>query len=193
MLLRNLQFLMLLIICSLGFINNSVAQLYVEKLDKLINTDQFDELGPVLDTDNKTLYFTRVASPDFISKYNDEEKSILPIPLAYILSEIAGEQIDDAAASQYNQDIWIAKLNELGKIRELIHPDYPVNNAYPNSVCSILPKENALIVLNQFPDDGTVQEGFSKVVRNSDGSFEKPSAMEVFDYKDDLLFGGQEI
>ena len=64
-----------------------------------------------------------------------------------------------------------------------MHPSVPLNNAYPNSVCSYFMKENALIVLNQFFDDGSISEGFSKVLIR-DGSYQKPTPLKVHEYQD---------
>lgn len=160
------------------------AQLYIEKLDDQINTDEFDEIGPVIDLDNETLYFTRVASPDFIQQFSDAKKNKISRSLSSIFSQIAGKRIDNITDSDFNQDIWIAKVDADGQTLEVTHPEYPVNNAYPNSVCSIFPDENSIIVLNQFEDDGSISEGFSKVEKKSNGKFNKPEAMEVFEYED---------
>ena len=129
------------------------------------------------------MYFTRVASPDFIKQFSDKPLSKMKRSLSSIFTQMAGKKIDDIEKSEYNQDIWIATINEGGKTENIKHPGYPVNNVYPNSVCSYYPKEDALIVLNQFFDDGSISEGFSKI-RKDGKSFGKPIPMDIFEYAD---------
>src|SRR6056300_1501771 len=168
------HFLILLTLNILAFLPCVNAQFYIEKLDEKINTEEFDELGPVLDVSGQTMYFTRVASPDFIQKFGDNLESKNDTTLANIFSEIAGKQIDDISTSDYNQDIWIATLSDQGMTENLTHPDYPVNNVYPNSVCSTYPEENAIIVINQFPADGNILEGFSKILITEEEEYQQP-------------------
>lgn len=160
------------------------GQLYIEKLDSLVNTDEFDEIGPVLDLDNSTLYFTRIASPDFIQAFGESQKSRFRQSLSNIFSQISGQHISDPTNSEFNQDIWIARLDKSGYTVDVDHPDYPVNNAYPNSVCSVFPEENALLVINQFDDDGSISEGFSKIPKNEKGKYGKPIPLEIYEYED---------
>ena len=170
------QFLLILLFSAL-FPLFGVSQIYVEKLDDKINTEEFDELGPVLN--GNQLFFTKVASPDYEKSV---QKSTLK-SLKSIFSQISGKRVDDIANSDFNQDIWVAQLDPAGKTEELMHPSVPLNNAYPNSVCSYFMKENALIVLNQFYDDGSISEGFSKVLIR-DGSYQKPTPLKVHEYED---------
>lgn len=180
----NLLCRLLFVICFLFFNNKCFTQLYIEKLDEKVNTDEFDEIGPILDMDDRTLYFTRIASPDFINEFGESQKNVVQRSISSIFSQIAGKNIEDVSSSEFNQDIWIAEIDEYGTTEHIEHPGYPVNNAYPNSVCSIYPKENALVVLNQFFDDGSISEGFSKIKKKGKFKFEKPEPMEVFEYED---------
>ncbi len=155
------------------------SQIYIEKLDEKINSPEFDELGPILH--NNILYFTKVASPDYVK--DNMSTNSLSSSLKNIFSQIAGKRIEDVSTSEFNQDIWVAELTESGKTSWINHPKTPLNNAFPNSVCSYFPKENALIVINQFYDDGTIAEGFSKVIIKN-GKYEKPQPMDIFGYED---------
>lgn len=155
------------------------SQLYIEKLDEEINTDEFDELGPVLN--GEEIFFTRVASPDYIKE--NSLKSTLSSSLQNIFTQIAGKRVDNIEKSEFNQDIWIATISPEGKTLNLEHPANPVNNVYPNSACSYFPAEDAIIVINQFYEDGSIAEGFSKIKR-VDNTFQAPIALDIFQYQD---------
>jgi outer membrane protein OmpA-like peptidoglycan-associated protein len=151
----------------------------VEKLDEKINSEEFDELGPVLN--GNLIYFTKVASPDFVQEI--KTSGSFTSSLKSIFTQIAGEKIDNIATSQFNQDIWVAELDENGMTSWVNHPKSPLNNAFPNSACSYYDNENALIVINQFFDDGSIAEGFSKVqIKN--GNYQNPEPLGIFEYED---------
>ena len=61
-----------------------------------------------------------------------------------------GSYVQDPIASGYNQDIWIATANSRFQFNQVKHPEFPLNNALPNSICALTPSENEVIVLNQF-------------------------------------------
>lgn len=161
------------------------AQYYirVEKLGSQVNSSSFDELGPVLAENDRKMYFTRTASPDFVKTYNTDPNNKNKPSLEAIYSEMTGKEISDISNSSFNQDIWYADLDATGKPSEVYHPGFPLNNAFPNSVCAEYSTENALIVINQFHEDGSVSEGFSIVRQNSNG-YEVPVPMDIHDYKD---------
>jgi outer membrane protein OmpA-like peptidoglycan-associated protein len=167
-------FLLLLFIPFLAY-----SQIYVEKLDDKINSADFDELGPVIN--GNKIFFTKVASPDFVNENSVTGK--LASSLQNIFSQIAGKKVDDIAQSDFNQDIWVAELSSEGRTEKITHPNTPLNNVYPNSACSYFPEEDALIVLNQFYDDGSISEGFSKVLIK-DGNYQKPIPLEIYQYED---------
>ena len=64
----------------------------------------------------------------------------------------------------------------------LVHPPTPLNNALPNSVCSLTPEGNAFIVVNQFPKDGGMNKGFSLVRQQADGTWSYPEPIDIEDY-----------
>ncbi len=155
------------------------SQFYVEKLDDKINSDEFDELGPVMN--ENVIYFTKVASPDFVQ--DDNFTSRFAGSLRSVFSQLAGKNIDNIATSDFNQDIWVAEIDENGKTIWVNHPKTPLNNPFPNSACSYYVNDNALIVINQFYDDGSISEGFSKVnIKN--GEYEKPIPLGIHEYED---------
>lgn len=155
------------------------SQFYVEKLDEKINSEEFDELGPVLN--NNIIYFTKVASPDYVQE--NTSSSGFSSSLKSIFSQIAGETVENISSSEFNQDIWVAEIDENGKTNWVNHPKSPLNNIYPNSACSYFDNENALIVINQFYDDGSISEGFSKVsIKN--GKYQKPIPLGIYEYED---------
>ncbi|MEP7266761.1 MAG: OmpA family protein [Saprospiraceae bacterium] len=171
--------------------NLCLAQLKfkLEKLNSLINSDVYDEISPVVTRDGQTLYFTRVAIPDFnrtliqdnvdISKTLSEAEYFEMLKNVY--SQIAGEQVLDPVLSQINQEIMVADT-KLELFDRVYHPGFPLNNALPNSVCSLAPKDNGLIVINHFYTDGSTNKGFSFLDRKEDGSFTFPTPIYVNDF-----------
>ncbi|WP_235298431.1 OmpA family protein [Portibacter marinus] len=161
----------------------SWGQKQLEKLPSSINTDKYDELGPVLSEDNNRLYFTRTGDPEFINVISRKkvEKNTLKARLARIFSQISGDEIEDPETSSFNQDIFYARKAE-ETFKRVEHPGYPINNAYPNSVLATFPSENALVVLNRFDEEGGISKGFSKVKMEESGGFAFPKGMDVYDF-----------
>ena len=160
------------------------SQKQLEKLNSNINTDQYDEVGPVLSADNDVLYFTRVGDPNFvkvITRKKKEEQNKIRTRLKNIFSQISGKSINSPEKSAFNQDIYFAK-KEGNDFQRVEHPGYPMNNAFPNSVCANFISENSLVVINQFDEDGGLQKGFSKIKVNRDGTFSFPEAMNIFEF-----------
>lgn len=168
-----------------------VAQKYiVEKLDSTINTKEFDEVTPIVTHDGGTLFFTRVGSSDFNKtiwidgkdvsddyKYNDYLKH-----LRDIYSEISGKTVaGNPEKSDFNQDIWYAESRE-STFDHLVHPPSPLNNALPNSICSLTPDGDTYVVVNQFSKDGGMNKGFSLVHQLPDGTWSDPEPMQIDDY-----------
>lgn len=159
------------------------SQKQLEKLHSGINSSKYDEIAPVLDAENTRLYFTRTGSPDFINiiSNKNEEKHTLRSRLQKIFSQLSGDIVENPEQSSFNQDVFYAKLSgfDLGAVE---HPNYPLNNAYPNSVLATFPSENALVVLNRFNEDGGISKGFSKVSLLANGGFGFPEGMNVFEF-----------
>ena len=166
------------------------AQNYiVERLNSKVNTEDYDEISPVVSLDGKTMFFTRVAYPTFektiklegidlattlnSSDYNKE--------LSLIYTKIAGKTVTDPAASPFNQDIWIAESYS-GDFEDISHPTYPLNNALPNSVSAVTPNGNEVVVINRFNEKGGMEKGFSISRKMQDGSWSFPESINIQNY-----------
>lgn len=154
----------------------------IEKLSNQINSDDYDEITPVLNRDGKVLTFTRCGYPSYNRTLIDDKidlsknlsKRAYRKRLKNIYSTIAGYEIDNPEKSEFNQDIWIAYAQgeDFGLVT---HPAYPLNNALPNSVCAITPDDNAMVVINQWNIDGGMGKGYSMVYKENNGwSFPYP-------------------
>ncbi len=176
-----LQLLFILLVLGQGFSQKFV----VEKLGDGLNSE-YDEISPVVDIQGKTLYFTRVGYPEYnktlVEKGEDLSVSMeagkFESYLQTVYSEIAKRGIYDPENSDYNQDIWIA-VTEEDTFDKIIHPSYPLNNALPNSVCSITPSTNELVVINKFNEEGGMSKGFSIVRRQADSTWSFPEPIEI--------------
>ena len=83
--------------------------------------------------------------------------------------------------SQFNQDVWIA-YSQNENFNTVTHPEYPLNNALPNSVCAITPDGKAMVVINQFNVDGGMGKGYSMVYKEQNGwSFPYPMFISNYD------------
>jgi outer membrane protein OmpA-like peptidoglycan-associated protein/Tol biopolymer transport system component len=160
----------------------------LEKLNTQINTRQYDEISPVLSRDGHTLYFTRVGAPDFdknmlLEGHNVYESTPDQYPrlLQEVYYQLTGKYLSDPSKSDFNQDIWIAE-SEQAFFDKVVHPAYPLNNAFPNSICAATSQPNQYIVINQFPKEGGMRKGFSFVWQRLDGSWTLPEPMPIRNY-----------
>lgn len=166
-----------------------VKYLAIETLTEEINTRHFDEIAPCVSPDGQTLYFTRVGysvfdktlieqGTDVSKRYGNHDYEQY---LSGIYSILAGKKIQDPVQSSFNQDIWVARsINyEFDKVE---HPGFPLNNALPNSVSTIDPTNQDLIVINQFVEGGGMRKGFSKVGRDESGNWTFPTPIEINNY-----------
>lgn len=159
----------------------------VKKLDKSINTGDYDEISPVISKDGCKLYFTRVGYPEFertlyengvdLHKTLTEKEYLKKLSEIYTLAE--NEKLKDITHSKFNQDIWIAYLTGSGS--EVFHPGYPINNALPNSVCAINETDNSLILINQYYSDGDVRQGLSQAKLQAENTWTFPKPMHIYD------------
>ena len=164
-------------------------QYIVEKLNSKINTPEYDEITPVISIDGQTLFFTRCGSYDYNrtvwidGKDVSEELSYRDFlfHLKGIYSEIAGYPISDPIQSSFNQDIWYAET-VTEHLDHLVHPPAPLNNALPNSICSLTPEADAYVVVNQFSKEGGMNKGFSIVKCNANGIWSDPQPMLIDNY-----------
>ncbi len=166
-----------------------VKYLAIETLTEDINTREYDEIAPCVSPDGQTLYFTRVGYPVFdktlVEKGVDVSQSYGDYDYEHYLSNIysilAGKKIHNPFQSSFNQDIWVARSidREFDKVE---HPGFPLNNALPNSVSTIDPTNQDLIVINQFVEGGGMRKGFSKVGRDDQGNWIFPEPIEINNY-----------
>ena len=78
---------MALLFLTVGFPAFSQEVQDVEKLDKKVNTEEYDEASPVISLDGRSLYFTRTGSPDFTRNliFNGEYISSTLCEIEYLL------------------------------------------------------------------------------------------------------------
>ena len=178
-------------ILNVLFILSSVsllAQHSVERLPAPINTDEYDEICPVMSYGEEYLFYTKVGSPDFVKILveNGEDKSTTLSEEDYnrrlrqIYSLISGKSVEDPSKTTFNQDIWYSRVDS-GKVTYPIHPGTPINNALPNSICSNYNTDNTFVVINQFGEEGGMSAGFSKVKLRDNGTFSFPTPIEIKD------------
>jgi outer membrane protein OmpA-like peptidoglycan-associated protein len=164
-------------------------QLRLESLHQNINSADFDEIAPCISADGLTLYFTRMGSDQFdrtlIENGIDQSKVLPPEQylsrLREIYTDIAGSPISNPVNSVFNQDIWIANTTKK-EFELLLHPGSPLNNALPNSVSSLVPYSNEVILVNQFINDGGMQKGFSKSYLSEKGEWAFPEPVPINNY-----------
>ncbi|MFN4253418.1 MAG: OmpA family protein [Saprospiraceae bacterium] len=166
----------------------SAQEFVLEKLPEIVNS-RYDEITPVPSRDGRTLFFTRVGSPDFertlfldsVNLADQLSPEMFRVELASIFSEIGNEPIATPESSGFNQDVWIAKADSLD-FKVVEHPSFPMNNALPNSLVAITPDPNAFYVINQFEPMGVMKKGFSLIRRLPDGGWTFPEPVEIKDY-----------
>lgn len=164
------------------------AQRYlVERLPDEVNS-AYDEINPVISNDGQTLYFTRSGYPESerYLKMQGEDVSLKTSSAEYaqllqgIYSSIAGYDVGDPFRSSFNQDVWIASFNA-GQLTQVEHPGPPLNNAFPNTISSLTPDPGVFVVINQYPDTGGIQRGFSLIEKTAAG-WELPVPITIDDY-----------
>lgn len=162
-------------------------ELVLERLPEPINT-HFDEITPIILSDGKTIFFTRVGSPDFDKTLMHEGKNLFeeydyPDYFA-ILSQafhdiLGGSENPNPIASLANQDIWKGSIAD--KSFSALHLSYPSNNALPNSLLSLTPDPSTYYVLNRYNPDGSIEKGIS-YVQDFGSSWSYPTPVEIEDF-----------
>jgi outer membrane protein OmpA-like peptidoglycan-associated protein len=163
------------------------AYFQLEKLPDFINS-AYDEITPVPSRDGNTLFFTRVAYPEFNlylfldsvdlhKKYPTEKYDRL---LRTIYSELEGKPVKNPANSTFNQDVWISE-GDSANFYFLLHPKEPLNNALPNSIVAITPDPNAFYCINQFSEKGDMSKGFS-LIKRVDSTWTHPTPVNIEEY-----------
>jgi len=165
-----------------------LAQHSVERLPAPINTDEYDEICPVMSYGEEYLFYTKVGSPDFVKDLieDGEDKATTLTEVEYkrklrqIYTLISGKTVTDPYVTTFNQDIWYARVDS-GEVHYPMHPRGPINNALPNSICSNYNEDNTFVVINQFGESGGMNAGFSKVKLGDDANFSFPVPIKIKD------------
>jgi outer membrane protein OmpA-like peptidoglycan-associated protein len=185
----NLKNIVIVLLLFINIITLQSQEFKVEKLSSTVNTP-YNEITPVVSRDGSTLYFTRVASPDFNTTLIIEKQDIvsqfgaevLRQKLTEIFTELGSENvISNPENSAFNQDIWIATMDTIN-VKKIEHPPYPLNNALPNSLVSLTPDPSVFYIINQFDLSGGMKKGFSLIRKNSASDWSFPEPVEIEDY-----------
>ncbi len=162
----------------------------IEKLCLQLNTKEYDEISPIVSNDGNTIYFTRVGSPVFnktliiegedASKYDSE--NFYKEQLSWVYSQITGSEVTDPIQSQFNQDIWSSTASD-ANFKDVKHLPAPLNNALPNSICSIIKDGREMILMNQFDPKGGMKPGFSKSHMMANGQWSYPRPIEIVGFE----------
>jgi len=123
-----------------------------ENLGPNVNS-RWDERAPVISPDGRTLYFTRGFHP-----------------------ENTGYGYFDA-----EQDIWYSTLKTDSSWSPAKNMGAPLNTIYPNSVCSVSPDGNTLLLLGAYNEDGTSDAGYSISHRTRTG-WSYPQKLNIRNY-----------
>ncbi len=107
------------------------------------------ELNPVIAPDGQSLYFSRQKHPANTKGKSDP------------------------------QDIWFSKLDvTTNKWKPAVRMEAPLNDRYPNGVCSVSPDGNTLLLLNQYQKDEAPLPGVSISHRTKKG-WTQPAALQI--------------
>lgn len=164
----------------------------IHKLPSFINTSLSDEIGPIWTWNGHTMYFTRIKDPKFNKTliYNEKDlyKSLSYGEYVNFVTQLYRELGDnvireDIYMSPFNQDVFVAELED-GAFDRFVHPDHPLNNALPNSVCAIMPDQKTLVLMNQFYQNGSMYKGFSTSQRVGETEFSWPEPLFIYDFKE---------
>ena len=172
----------------LGILSHTISgQRFLQKLAPTINSEEYDEISPVINGRNGLIYFTRIASPEFEKTLIFDEKDLSETLseadffafLSKIYNQLGEEKRTDPINSNFNQDVFISNIED-----ETIdyHPGYPLNNALPNSVCAYIPDTKEVILINQFYQDGSMYRGFSVAKHIRSDSFAFPKPIHIYDF-----------
>lgn len=169
-------------------ITHLCGQHSILRLPYPVNTKAYDEICPVFDISETTLFYTKVGNPHFNKTliYNGEDLSATldaepyKSKLGEIYRIISGKYSEDPFRSAFNQDVWYAVLD--GEDYKVFHPGYPLNDALPNSICSIYGEDDGYVLINQFFELGGMKAGFSTVQldENKEASFPQPITIRGF-------------
>lgn len=166
-----------------------IAQHSLQRFSFPINTEEHDEICPILSYTEDYLFITRVGHPDHNKTlfYDSIDISTTLSPEDYeerlieIFYMISGRRVDQSHQSTYNQDVYYA-TSRGGIVAGVRHPDYPINSALPNSICSTFGPDGDYVIVNQFFTDGSLKPGLSKITFDGDTTFSWPAPIDILEY-----------
>jgi len=141
---------------------------------------------PILNKDGNDMFFTRqgfeyfdrTLVEDSINLHLTLDDPNYLMKLASVYSSLSETAVTDPIHSEFNQDIWFAE-NVNDPFSVIHHLEYPINNAFPNSLCAMTADGKEGIVVNQFPESGGIKKGFSLVRKSQSKNWSKPEAIEI--------------
>jgi outer membrane protein OmpA-like peptidoglycan-associated protein/Tol biopolymer transport system component len=166
-----------------------VGQHSLQRFSYPINTDEYDEICPILSYTEDYLFLTRVGHPDHTKTlYYDSvdisktlSADLYEQNLREILYLISGTRSAKAYQNSYNQDVYYATSRK-GIVSGVQHPGYPINSALPNSISSTFGPDGDYIIVNQFFTDGSLKPGLSKVNFDGESNFSWPEPIDILKY-----------
>ena len=184
----NYKVFAIIISLLISFSLQSQAQELV-KLPAPLNTDDKDEILPVINQTGDVLMFTRVAAKDYervllVNGENlfDQDEKLAESILRDIYTDLGESKNIHPSNSVFNQDILEARIQG-GNPVSVNHPAYPLNNALPNSVLASISDHDTYIVNNIYYRSGGMDEGISMVRKGSNGHWTFPQPIKVEDLK----------
>lgn len=141
------------------------------------------ELSQIVDLDNldfeETVKFAaekEKMSPNINTTYA-EAKPILS-PDGKTLYFVRQNAPENAGGKGDEQDIYYSNLIN-GKWTVAQNMGKPLNDKYPNGICSISPDGNTIYVINAYGKNGEVEDGVSVSYKQNDGSWSKPEKLQI--------------
>lgn len=123
-------------------------------LGELVNS-KYPEINPVIATDGKTLFFTRVNHPQ--NRFGDDD----------------------------SQDIWFTKLNDDGTWSEAQRAPDKLNIGRYNSILAALDDGKSYLILGRFNEKGTkwLTRGLSIIERKNEMEWGEPKPLSIKSFK----------
>ena len=136
----------------------------IEKLPASVNSEQYDEILPVLNEEGNKLYFTRIGYEDFVKYLRVHGENVFDQGEQYgmgvltrVYANLEGRPIDPVG-SEFNQEIFQADIVR-DKVVHVQQLGLPINNALPNSILAYDYKTRSYLLNNQFPKEGGMRKG----------------------------------
>ncbi|MBK9249287.1 MAG: OmpA family protein [Ignavibacteria bacterium] len=92
--------------------------------------------------------------------------------------------------SSESSDVWYADVQHDGKVfNEAKNIGDPLNDIYPNFICSITPDGTTMLLGNEYIEYGAPKGGTSISIRNADGGWGFPEAQTIQNYYNRNTYG----